>query len=146
VAWFLAAAAVLVAAAVVWYLVGRRGAGVGGVHELRQPGVQASSSDLGLSVRRLWVVRRDAYTSWDFFLNCGEREGCDAKIRLTFRYDSGGRERSYSVVKALRLPSGGSEHVQYQQRPADRVDSVKSVKIEVLELLSRNQPTPTPVW
>lgn len=146
VAWFLAAAAVLVAAALIWYLLGRPRGGVGAVHELRQSGVKASSSDLALSVRRLWVVKRDRYTSWDFFLNCSELAGCHAKVRLVFRYDSGGRERTYAVVKALSLPEGGSEHVQYQQRPGDRVDSVKSVKVEVLERLTPNAPTPTPVW
>ncbi|NOZ95713.1 MAG: hypothetical protein GXP47_13395 [Acidobacteria bacterium] len=88
--------------------------------------------DLKLGIRDLRVVPQNGFTGWEYYLICAEPAGCNARVRLTFRFVAGGRSGELTVVRSIRLARGQTLHDGVLQRPAAAVSRVTRVEARVL--------------
>ena len=103
------------------------------------------SPDLALELVAVRGIVHPAYTDWACLLECRERRGCRADVKLEIRYRSGGEERSLSIAGRLEGQRGETMRIGRVQRPPVAVDRVEQVTVTAVVPVIQGAPRPTPM-
>lgn len=106
------------------------------------------SPDLDLELVAVRGLVHPAYTDWACLLECRERRGCRADVKLEIRYRSGGEERSLSIAGRLEGERGETMRIGRAQRPpvaVDRVEQVTVTSVVPVTPAVPGAPRPTPM-
>jgi hypothetical protein len=103
------------------------------------------SPDLALELVAVRGLVHPAYTDWACLLECRERRGCRADVKLEIRYRSAGEERSLSIAGRLEGKRGETMRIGRVQRPPVAVDRVEQVTVTAVVPVIQGAPRPTPM-
>ena len=103
------------------------------------------SPDLALELVAVRGIVHPGYTDWACLLECRERRGCRADVKLEIRYRSGGEERSLSIAGRLEGQRGETMRIGRVQRPPVAVDRVEQVTVTAVVPVIQGAPRPTPM-
>jgi hypothetical protein len=103
------------------------------------------SPDLALELVAVRGLVHPAYTDWSCLLECRERRGCRADVKLEIRYRSAGEERSLSIAGRLEGERGETMRIGRVQRPPVAVDRVEQVTVTAVVPVVQGAPRPTPM-
>ncbi len=103
------------------------------------------SPDLELELVAVRGLVHPAYTDWACLLECRERRGCRADVKLEIRYRSGGEERSLNIAGRLEGERGETMRIGRVQRPPVAVDRVEQVTVTAVVPVIQGAPRPTPM-
>jgi hypothetical protein len=103
------------------------------------------SPDLALGLVAVRGLVHPAYTDWACLLECRERRGCRADVKLEIRYRSAGEERSLSIAGRLEGKRGETMRIGRVQRPPVAVDRVEQVTVTAVVPVIQGAPRPTPM-
>jgi hypothetical protein len=107
--------------------------------------VRLVSPDLELELVAVRGLVHPAYTDWACLLECRERRGCRADVKLEIRYRSGGEERSLGIAGRLEGERGETMRIGRVQRPPVAVDRVEQVTVTAVVPVIQGAPRPTPM-
>jgi hypothetical protein len=103
------------------------------------------SPDLELELVSVRGIVHPGYTDWACLLECRERGGCRADVKLEIRYRSGNEPRTLSIAGRLEGEQGQTMRIGRVQRPPVAVDRVELVTVAAVVAVVAGAPRPTPM-
>jgi hypothetical protein len=113
--------------------------------EFAADGITFTSPDLDLQLFAVRATAHPGYTDWACLLECRERGGCGADVRIRLVYVAAGDERTLMMSGRLEAARGETIRIGRVQRPPTQVDRVKAVIVEVVAPYTPGAARPTPV-
>ena len=108
-------------------------------------GIRLTSPDLDLGLLEVRATERQGFTDWACLVECRERGGCRADVRVRIEYRAGGERRSLSMSGRIDTANGETSRIGRVQRPPVEVDRIDEVIVEVAAPYTPGGPRPTPV-
>ena len=142
----IAALAVVVAAVLLW-----RGCRADDVRpptaagDFALDGINFTSPDLDLELVSVRATAHPGYMDWACIIECRERGGCRADVRVRLVYVAAGEERTLMMSGRLDAARGETIRIGRVQRPPTEADRVEAVMVEVAAPYTPGAPRPTPV-
>jgi hypothetical protein len=78
-------------------------------------------------------------------VSCQEKDGCHAEIQLVLDYVASGRSQRLTLGGRIDAEFGQTVRIGRAHRSSDVVERVDGVRIEVLSVSRKGDPTPTPI-
>lgn len=143
--WFaLVVAALLVAGLFFWFSRGvTPTAGEGGSFNVSD--VPVRSPELKVDVDSVRWTNHPGYTDWACLVECQEEAGCHAEIQLVLDYVASGRKQRLTLGGRIDAEFGATVRLGRAHRSSASVDRVDEVRVEVLSVSRKGDPTPTPI-
>jgi hypothetical protein len=108
-------------------------------------GITLTSPDLDLQLLAMRTTDRPGFTDWSCLLECRERSGCRADVRVKVLYRTAGERRTLSMGGRIDVANGESARIGRVQRPPTEIDRIDEVVVEVAAPYTPGGPRPTPV-
>jgi hypothetical protein len=143
--WLVIAAAVIVVAALIVLFRGCRWQSVRPAADFSAQDVLLDSPDLDVALVSVDGTAKTGYTDWACLLECRERRGCRAGVRIRIEYLSDGQPELLFLSGVLNGEKGEVMRLGRPQRPATAVDEVVKVTLEVVSAYRPDAPRPTPI-
>lgn len=143
--WLLVASAVIVVAALVVLFRGCRWQSARPAVDFSAQAVLVESPDLDVALVSVSGTAKTGYTDWACLLECRERRGCGAAVRMKIEYLSDGQAEVLFLSGVLSGKKGEVMRLGRPQRPATAVDEVLKITIEVVSAYRPDAPRPTPI-
>ena len=102
--------------------------------------VAVQSPDLDVELRAMRGVVKPGFTDWMCLLECRQREGCRADVRVKVEYRSLGESRQLTMGGRLDGEGGEIMRLGRVQRPPIEVDGIDRVTIDVLRIYAADEP------
>ena len=106
------------------------------------------SPDLELGLVSVRGIVHPGYTDWACLLECRERGGCRADVKLLVEYRSAGEKLSLTIGGRLEGKQGETMRLGRVQRPpvaVDRVERVTVASVVPVTPVVPGAPRPTPM-
>ena len=143
--WLVIAAAVIVVAALVVLFRGCRWQSARPAEDFSAQDVLVESPDLAVRLISVGGAAHTGYTDWACLLECRERGGCRAGVRMKIEYLSNGEAEVLFLSGVFNAEKGEEMRLSRPQRPATAVDEVEKITIEVVSTYRPDAPRPTPI-
>lgn len=107
--------------------------------------ITLTSPDLDLGLAAVRTTDHPGYTDWTVLVECRERGGCMADVRVRVLYRAAGEKRSLQMGGRLDSARGETVRLGRVLRPPVTVERIDEVIVEVAAPYSPDAPRPTPV-
>lgn len=143
--WLLVASAVIVVAALFVLFRGCRWQSASPAADFSAQDVLVESPNLDVALVSVGGTAQTGYTDWACLLECRERRGCSAGVRMKIEYLSDGQAEAIFLSGTLHGEKGEVMRLGRAQRPATAVEKVEKITIEVVSAYRPDAPRPTPI-
>lgn len=107
--------------------------------------ITLTSPDIDLGLLAVRTTEHPGYIDWTVLVECRERGGCKADVRVRVLYRTAGEERTLRMGGRLDSARGGTARIGRVLRPPAPVERIDEVIVEVAAPFSPDAPRPTPV-
>lgn len=107
--------------------------------------ITLTSPDLDIELFSIRTTVRPGYTDWACLVECRERSGCRADVRVRILYRAAGEEHSLSIGSRVDAERGETIRFGRVQRPPISIEEIDEVIVEVVAPYTPGAPRPTPV-
>jgi len=113
--------------------------------EFAVDGITLTSPDLDLGLLAVRTTDHPGYTDWTVLVECRERGGCKADVRVRVLYRAAGEKRTLRMGGRIDSARGETARLGRVLRPPAQVERIDEVIVEVAAPYSPDAPRPTPV-